>query len=350
MPSTNPTPEPTLDRHAEVTAPDWNVVPFRVVCARCGHDLRGLTEPKCPACGLEFDWSKAVPIEQLICRHCGYHLYGLRDTRCPECGESFTWKQVLDDYHRRQKPLFEYRWREEPIRSLVRTWWLTLRPGKLWRLIDIHDRPRMGPLLVMLIVATIAIAVMGIVPSFIEEAIDRWRFARQMAARGRTVPSLGGMLPTLAWLAWSNRHLIEFVRFVGAWSFFTFASLLVFQQSLRRCKVRTVHVFRVCGYAIIGVAPLAAALFFITSAVQQGFRKFWFFEEQIAAVALVLVVGFGAWSVGQGYRRYIRMPHSVGVVIAAQVMGLLASAIASMWLFLTPRGVMDVLFEWLDSW
>jgi len=299
---------------------------------------------------LDFDWSKAVPIEQLICRRCGYHLYGLTETRCPECGESFTWNQVLDDYHRRQKPLFEYRWREEPIRSLVRTWLLTLRPGKLWRQIDIHDRPRVGPLLVILVVATIAIGVVGIVPGFIEEAIDRWRFARQMAARGRSVPNLGGMLPTVAWLAWNNRLLFEFVRFVGLWTFFTFASLLVFQQSLRRCRVRTMHVFRVCVYAVIGVAPLAAAVFFIASAVQRGFRTFWFFEEQIATVALILVVGFGAWSVGQGYRRYIRMPHSIGVVIAAQIVALLASAIACMWMFNSPYGIMDVLFEWLDSW
>lgn len=349
MPSAIPTPESTNVRNVEVTAPDWNVVPFEVGCARCGHDLRGLTEPKCPACGLEFDWSKAVPIEQLVCRKCGYHLYGLRDTRCPECGESFTWNQVLDDYHRRQKPLFEYRWREEPIRSLVRSWWLTLRPGKLWRLIDIHDRPRVGPLLVILVVATIALTVVDIVASFIEVAIAYWRFAREMAARGRSVPSLGGMLPTVAWLAWNNRLFFEFVRIVGIWSFFTFVSLLVFQQSLRRCRVRTVHVFRVCVYAVIGVAPLVAAVFFTTGAVLDGLDIYWI-EAQIATVALVLVVGFGAVSVGLGYRRYIRMPHSVGVVIAAHVMGLLASSIASMWMFISPRGVMEVIFEWLDSW
>ena len=256
---------------------------------------------------------------------------------------------MLDDHHRRQKPLFEYRWREEPIRSLVRTWWLTLRPGKLWRLIDIHDRPRVGPLLVILIVAIIAIAVVGIVASFIEVAIAYWRFAREMAARGRSVPSLGGMLPSVAQLASNNRLLFEFVRIVGVWGFFTFASLLVFQQSLRRCRVRTVHVFRVCVYAVIGVAPLAAAVFFTTGAVLRGFEIYWL-GAQIATVALALVVGFGAWSVGLGYRRYIRMPHSVSVVIAAQVMAILASAIASMWVLNSPRGIMEVVLEWLDSW
>ena len=81
--------------------PNWDNVPFDVSCARCGHDIRGLTEPMCPACELEFDWAQAVPIEQLTCERCGYHLYGLRDTRCPECGRPFTWEEALTEYYRR---------------------------------------------------------------------------------------------------------------------------------------------------------------------------------------------------------------------------------------------------------
>ena len=67
----------TADPTRSATAPNWENVPFDVGCARCGNDLRGLTESICPACGLELDWADAVPIEQLTCLHCGYHLYGL---------------------------------------------------------------------------------------------------------------------------------------------------------------------------------------------------------------------------------------------------------------------------------
>ena len=70
-------------------APEWDLVPFDVACARCGHDLRGLSVPKCSGCGLEFDWSEVVPIEHLRCLHCGYHLCGLKENRCPECGQKF---------------------------------------------------------------------------------------------------------------------------------------------------------------------------------------------------------------------------------------------------------------------
>ena len=112
-------------------APDWTMVPFDVGCARCGHDLGGLTDPVCPQFELEFDWADAVPIEQLTCAQCGYRLDGLSETRCPECGEPFTWAEALTDYHRRRKPLFEYQWRTRPIRSLLCTWILAIRPGRL---------------------------------------------------------------------------------------------------------------------------------------------------------------------------------------------------------------------------
>ena len=110
MPTTN---DPTV---ANSTGPDWDLVRFDVPCARCGHDLRGLTDPVCPACKLEFDWSVAVPVEHLTCEKCDYHLFGLTETRCPECGTRFTWNEALDAYRRRQKPLFEYRWRKKPVR------------------------------------------------------------------------------------------------------------------------------------------------------------------------------------------------------------------------------------------
>ena len=135
-----------------IRAPDWENVPFEVGCARCGHDLRGRTEAKCPACGLEFDWAAAVPIEQLKCRHCDYHLYGLRETRCPECGERFTWEEALARYHRKRIALFEYQWRERPIRSLIGTWFRAMVPGKLWKKVSIHDPPQVGPLWVMIVI------------------------------------------------------------------------------------------------------------------------------------------------------------------------------------------------------
>ena len=126
------------DSTAPANSPDWGMVPFAVGCARCGHDLRGQTAPICPHCELTFDWADAVPIERVTCVHCDYHLYGLQETRCPECGIEFTWDEALAEYHRRRLPWFEYRWRDQPIRSVLTTWRGALHPGTFWRSIDIH--------------------------------------------------------------------------------------------------------------------------------------------------------------------------------------------------------------------
>ncbi len=160
-----------VDSPAASPAPNWAHVPFDVGCGRCGHDLRGLTESTCPACGLAFDWSKAVPIEQLTCPSCDYHLYGLQDTRCPECGEGFTWDAVLTTYHERRLPFFEYRWRDRPFRSLISTWFHALRPGKFWRSMDIHDPPRVGPLLMVPVLALCGFLLMLIAAEVMNQCI-----------------------------------------------------------------------------------------------------------------------------------------------------------------------------------
>ena len=132
QPKHDPTPSPT-------PAIDWNLVHFEVGCARCGHELRGLTDPKCPACSLEFDWADAVPLERLTCAKCGYHLYGLQETRCPECGEAFAWSDALAAYHRNRQPYFEFHWRKRPVRSFLVSWWSACRPKRFWKRVRLHD-------------------------------------------------------------------------------------------------------------------------------------------------------------------------------------------------------------------
>ena len=40
-----------------VAAPNWQTVTDDVECFRCGYNLRGLAQPRCPECGLEFEWA-----------------------------------------------------------------------------------------------------------------------------------------------------------------------------------------------------------------------------------------------------------------------------------------------------
>lgn len=330
MPSIVDTPRTTQDRNPEVTSPDWNVVPFEVGCARCGQDLRGLSEPKCPSCGLEFDWSKAVPIERLTCRRCHYHLYGLRETRCPECGEPFTWKEVLDDYHRRQKPHFEYRWRERPFRSLLYTWWLALRPWKLWRTIDIHDPPRRGALLAMALAAMICFLASHYFLSGVEAWLWNWKWS--ISGRwgaGGVVPwwARFGDLPRFILRDLSSPFVLKMPATVAAWWLSSFAALLVFQQSMRMCRVRSAHVLRVCVYALTpGVALVTVGVYAVKCTALWWTVSLY---PEFTGTSLVLLFWlYAAWSLRYGYRNYMRMPHSVAVAASSQVIAFLCTTIA----------------------
>jgi len=328
VPATLHVQEPTLFRHSEVTSPNWELVPFEVGCARCGHDLRGLTEPKCPSCGLEFEWSQAVPIEQLVCRKCSYHLYGLTETRCPECGEPFAWAEVLDDYHRKRKPLFEYHWRDRPFRSLVYTWWLALRPWKLWRLVDLHDPPELRPLAFMGAMALFLFA-LG-VPIFLGASMWLIDLVWSPAHGAPTAASIAD-LPSYLWRPLCDVGSYALVVPLVTWWAISLGVLLILRQSMRRARVRSAHVMRVWAYSVIPVVPTALVAFWVCFVAVLLLTNSLLHVTRGRANAAPLVVFLCCfflhvvWSIRQGYRHYLRIPHCVAVAILSQIIAVLAT-------------------------
>ncbi len=299
------------------SAPEWDLVPFEVGCARCGQDLRGLTDPACPACNLEFEWTDVVPLDELQCLQCGYQLRGLQEPRCPECGERFTWPEILEEVSRRRQPLFEYRWRRTPLRSFARTWLLALRPRSFWRRIDIHQPPAVGALLLMVVAGSIAtwlILSMGL-------GIRSW-----LAVASNTPVPLRIYLPSdlvirigrvLAYLPGC-----DFAKTYMLWVAFGLASLLVFRQSMRKYKVRTVHVVRVWAYSHSFIVPTVAIMFAAAGLVDLLITGD--LVREICNVLPVVLFGFASWSVRQGYADYLHMPHAAAVAIVSQIVAILA--------------------------
>ena len=304
-------------------APDWDLVPFDVPCARCGHDLRGLTDPVCPACKLEFEWSVAVPIEHLTCEKCDYHLFGLTETRCPECGTRFTWTEALDAYRRRQKPLFEYRWRESPVRSLIRTWFMALRPKHFWTKLDIHDPPQVRPLIAMGVIIFLAFGVTLAVctgfDSWLWSALS-WNWA---GARGfRTAPSLAD-LPNAIITALRDRELHTVLVSTTVWMILSPVALLIFQQSMRLCKIRTSHLVRVGVYSVPLLLPGAVLIAYLPSLLEaQGIVSGFYDIDLFLALIIWTHV---TWSIRCAYVHYLRMPHAAAVAIASQAMAILGT-------------------------
>ncbi|MFQ5495620.1 MAG: hypothetical protein ACE5EX_09600 [Phycisphaerae bacterium] len=324
---------PTLAKSKDAqpdTAPDWDNVPFAVRCARCGENLRGLTKPKCPACRLEFDWADAVPLERVTCVHCDYHLYGLRETRCPECGEWFTWDDVLAAYHRRKKPLFEYRWRDRPVRSLLGTWLAAMRPVRFWRNIDLHDPPQVGGLLLMAVLALVAFFVTVTVVDGLGDWIrSLWSFLQ--SRRGAALGEWLSYLPYTLAMSLTREDAYGLIVGVGVWFVMTFVSLMVFRQSMRRCRVRTAQVLRVWAYAVTPAVPVACVLIEVYNYTTAVLGQRYVLEVE-AAVALVAIFQVTR-SLRTGYGTYLRMPHSWGVAVASVVMGFLGSTLCMLKVF-----------------
>jgi hypothetical protein len=329
----NTIPLSTHSLHADTStaSPPWHLIHFDVHCARCGHDLRGQAEPVCPACQLEFSWADAAPLEQLTCGKCNYHLYGLTDSRCPECGTAVDWNTALLRYRTAQKPLFEYRWRDRPIRSFVRTWFLALRPGKLWRSVQLYDPPRLAPLAVWTVV------ILACTDVLIPLALGSAAFlAEWWSVRVRRVSVFSDMPTFILHYLLKGRTHTALILYAW-WCILTFGALGIFRQSMRKYKVRTAHVARVWAYASAAFIPLAVfgflATFVYAEALsarggwQRRISRWWLYDDTYLFFALAALLHM-TWAIRQGYRHYLRIPHSIGVAIAAQVIAALGVMIA----------------------
>ena len=312
--------------------PDWSVVPFAVACARCGHDLNGRTEPTCPACLLTFRWSDAVPIEQLKCTSCGYHLYGLKDPRCPECGTDFTWDEALADYHRQRKPLFEYQWRTKPVRSLFRTWWLALRPKKLWTTLEIHDPVRWRPLVASALIALVGVMILIVVLTLLFRFHNALRGTLQSAnywrARGFTLTEV--MIMNLDWILIGLRSSfgVDMAAYLCLWFMSLALALLIFQQSMHRYKVRIAHIVRIACYACVIAWP-GTVLGTIAGAWIHLYFPYRNNLNPIGGALVVLTLICSLRSVAIAYRDYLHMDHPWAVAAAAHLVAFMLTLVVA---------------------
>lgn len=321
----------SLPRNLDLESPNWNDVPFMVGCARCGADLRGATEPKCRACGLKFDWADAVPIDKLTCAKCGYHLRGLRKTRCPECGKEFTWDEALARYHRTRLPYFEYRWREQPLRSFVRTWWLCLWPRRLWRTMQLHDPPQVGALLLQFGITLFCL-------QLVVTVLQTLAFFFFLAWVNRLLP-IWNWLPATAFEAFDAARSARITKLTAVWSISTVGALLVFQQSMRQLKIRNTHVLRAVVYslpsAITWVFPsmlLSSVAFYCLTTTKAHWYIYSYLSVHFLFVLLsiLLLIITSARSVKTAYMLYIEMPRARSVIIASQIIAALVVLIADL--------------------
>jgi hypothetical protein len=283
------------DPHAEV--PDWDAV---------GHDL---------ACPL-----------------CDYNLRGLQEPRCPECGHRFAWRDLTDPRRRKHPWLFEH----HPDRNLWSFWKTArggLRPLRFWSSLSPAQpsRPR-RLVLYWCIAATIGLlgpaspylAVWGQSALRARQAPAPYQYLARLPAGGvRWVTTTRAPPPALdledAFEIVGPGYLAS-AAWAVAWPWFTCLTLMVFRVSMRRARVKTVHVLRCVVYSSdpmiwAGIAMLALTGFALAADGAISEQQFIGLSEALLAGLYLIVVT----KLGAAYARYLRFDRPWATVIASQI-------------------------------
>lgn len=230
-------PSVTLDRLEELFVgdqPNWDAIDFDLSCPRCAYNLRQLPGPRCPECGLEFDW------RPLIRRHVDHATL-----------------------------LIEHAWRRRPAFSWLKTLGWTFAPGTIWRRVTLYDAVRPGPLLTFAVTSVLAILALT---HALACAIVYVTFLLTPQTRG-------------GWQIWTWQH----PELHQLWMFGTWPTLgdpryllmllgvlfgiggagivlFVMQQTLGRCRVRSIQLLRVVVYVappLVACASLVLVAFVV---------------------------------------------------------------------------------------
>jgi hypothetical protein len=192
---------------------------------------------------------------------------------------------------------------------------------------SIHDPPRVVPLLLMTLLALGAV-VAG-VPTFL--GVLEWYWAVWLPMPLSGGGSGLGDLPGYLIRAFIRPNMRVLLSPPLLWAGFSLMALMVFQQSMRIHKVRTVHVVRVWAYSVPFVPVMfavAVVVFEITLSLLSTERM----SDRGMLALLFASATFVVWSLRQGYHHYLRMPHALAVAIVSQLVGILAMATAMEWI------------------
>jgi hypothetical protein len=287
---------------------------------------------KAPAAGN--DHGVTAEAELLYCPMCEYDLRGQIEPRCSECGYRFDWDELRDPTRRLHPYLFEHH-----AERNVWSWWRTLtgalRPRRFWRLLHPSQPSRPRRLAIYLLI----IVLIALVPLLLDIVDTYLRQSQWWAMRGARLRNVRGVLPPplptftqLLPLVFKKYVLVGLlIRYIFPilWVGLTFASLLIFQISMHRARIRDVHMARCVVYGadvLIWTSVFIAGTAILNIAALKGVIDVGVAPDLDFVIALL---SFTAWVVFVYRLRtalllYARFDHPTGTVLATQVIALLA--------------------------
>lgn len=316
------------------------------------------------------DWSTIV--EDTFCPLCDYNLRGLIESRCPECGYRFLWTEVLDPTRRRHRYLFEHH-PQRNVWSFFKTLFGGLRPRRFWSSLYPTQPSRRRRLIGYALVTAapllfLCLGILGMGGYNYAQDIQqtRARFAANLAARSRdpAVAQLIGkhgsiqayvdtimprVLSAEFWSVVFRRTSVttRMLLMLLIWPAATYVALLVFRISMRRARIKSIHVVRCIAYSfdalfwpgVLWLAVLISLAIASPNHVETllsgdfRWRRFlWNGSLELycaicflyAALAVALILS--AYRLATAYRLYLRFDHPLATVLVSQLIVLLLMA------------------------
>jgi hypothetical protein len=259
----------------------------------------------------------------LLCPLCDYNLRGLSDPRCPECGHQFDWAELIDEARWHHPWLFEHQ-RKRGIRAWFATFFASFVPSRFWASVKPTHPPRPFRLFVYWLVPALLAGLVMAAP-VIGRIIITQRGVTPMPL-GRGLRMLGGQANL------QLRVLVPAGLMYLCWPGLTLLVLMIFRQTMRQARIKSDHVVRCVVYSSDVLILMALPLWLVVAAMidagYSGRLSGWMFVGPLfePPVVLVLVVALAAltWRLAAAYRLYLRFPAAAVTCILSQVVVALA--------------------------
>jgi len=326
------------------------------------------------------------------CPVCEYNLRGLSEARCPECGAKFDWDELRNPERRSHPYLFEHH-PERNVWSFVRTLRGLLWPWTFWKTL-LPNQPSRPQRIVLFWLGYAALCVLLVMFRYIGDCLEvkaqlqlqrAWtiqslttqyridsRWQKIIAPYGSVQNYVDTIYPASTntaqfYLAaaglnnnvnWMNNSrvphaapLLGFIAIGLAWPWLTALTFMIFRISMRRKKIRPVHMMRIAVYngdvIVWGMLLLVPAVILSAMSPLAGMNMTRFGPGMSTALIFAGAAPFVAWIIYAlrlwvACRRYLRFDHAVATVISVQMIVAL-SIPATMVLIAT-------VFEWIHDW
>lgn len=315
------------------------------------------------------DWDQCS--NEIHCPLCDYSLRGVTLPRCPECGYQFDWRDLLEPERRRHLYLFEQHPRRNFLaffRTLMAGW----EPARFWRGVLPSHTIRRGRLLMYGLLIQL-FCLTGAVLLCADDVLHDMRETNRRRQAFVNHLNKSSPLKVSVWLIAMNSrnpdHLFTSVQDIAdfqipgtfteagvkrlekheqlygvamvavlplIWFPLTYLSLRVFRWSMRSRKIVGRQVLRCVVYSgdamfllgllfwMFGVYELAVHFGTNTVNVRGEFGIVWVLGFASAILLIHMI-----WRLYRAYRIYLRFPHALATVASSQVMVIMTVVIVA---------------------